>query len=88
MFLLDRKQEALATAAVNYYLFFSLLYRGNSKLYAGVALGTLLVTEGVLLLNIKIEMADDSVINTYYKSDQSFNKGVALSVVLATDFLM
>ncbi len=38
---------------------------------------------------IKIELADDSVTNVHNKSDvTSFNKRVALSVVLVLDFFM
>ncbi len=57
-------------------------WRGGLTL--GVALGTLLVPEGGLSLNIKIWLADDSVSNARNKSDvTSFNKRLALSVVLA-----
>ncbi len=55
----------------------------------GVTLGTSLDPEGGLSLNIKIWLADDSVTNARDKSDvTSFNKRVALSVVLAPGIFM
>ncbi len=55
----------------------------------GVALGTSLAPEGTLSLNVKIWLADDSVSNARNKSDvTSFNKRVALSVLLAIDFFL
>ncbi len=55
----------------------------------GVALGKSLAPEGGLSLNVKIWLADNSVTNARNKSDvTSFNKRVALSVVLALDYFM